>query len=110
MPAACRCAGASRLTDYGPRPLILRVLLFHVPPLVLLWLLYAHGYDEKVAFGAIASCDRCQEPLRPRRTRTSTDVRTGAARVRWPGRCTYLTLPGLCVPGIPTHWLLRGWF
>jgi hypothetical protein len=48
------------LTDYmfePERPWILRALsLFHVPlPLVMLWLLYAYGYDEHVALpGAIA--------------------------------------------------------
>jgi len=49
----------SGLTDYmfeQDRPLVLRRLsLFHVPlPLVLLWLLAAHGYAERVALpGAI---------------------------------------------------------
>jgi len=48
------------LTDYmfePERPRILRALsLFHVPlPLVMLWLLHAYGYDERVALpGAIA--------------------------------------------------------
>ena len=109
------------LTDYmfePERPLILRALsLFHVPlPLVLLWLLAAYGYDEKIALpGAIALA---AVVLPWSRWVTTPDKNInwtyglGAARVRWPGAVyvSVLFLGFVFLVFLPTHWLLRAWF
>ena len=109
------------LTDYmfeKERPLILRALsLFHVPlPLVLLWLLAAYGYDERMAFpGAVALAAL----VLPWSRRVSTPEKNinwtyglGASRTRWPGAIWVAVLfTGFVVlVFLPTHWVLARYF
>ena len=68
----------SGLTDYmfeQDRPLVLRRLsLFHVPlPLVLLWLLAAYGYAERIALPGAILLAAVVLPLEPRRKRTGEE-------------------------------------
>lgn len=105
------------LTDYmfePERPLILRALsLFHVPlPLVLLWLLAAYGYDERVALpGAILLAAVVLPWSRwvsdPEKNINWT-YGLGARRVRWPGTVyvPVLFFGFVAFVFIPTHWLL----
>lgn len=109
------------LTDYmfePERPLILRALsLFHVPlPLVLLWLLAAYGYDERVALpGAIVLA----AVVLPWSRWVSTPEKNinwtyglGARRVTWPATVyvPVLFFGFVALVFMPTHWVLARLF
>jgi len=105
------------LTDYmfePERPLILRALsLFHVPlPLVLLWLLAAYGYDERVALPGAILLAAVVLPWSRWVSDPDKNINwtygLGARRVRWPGTVyvPVLFLGFVAFVFIPTHWLL----
>jgi hypothetical protein len=106
------------LTDYmfePERPLLLRGLsLFHVPlPLVLLWLLAAYGYDERVGLpGAIVLA----LVVLPWSRWVSTPDKNinwtyglGRVQTRWPAwqYMTVLIVGFVVLVFVPTDWLLR---
>jgi hypothetical protein len=109
------------LTDYmfePERPLLLRGLsLFHVPlPLVLIWLLFAYGYDERIALpGAIVLAivvlpwSRAVSP--PDKNINWTHSLGGTATSR--PACSYvpMLLAGfVLLVFVPTDLALRYWF
>jgi hypothetical protein len=105
------------LTDYmfePERPLILRALsLFHVPlPLVLLWLLAAYGYDERVALPGAILLAAVVLPWSRWVSDPDKNINwtygLGARRVRWPGTVyvPVLFFGFVAFVFIPTHWLL----
>jgi len=106
------------LTDYmfePERPLLLRGLsLFHVPlPLVLLWLLAAYGYDDRVGLpGAIVLA----LVVLPWSRWVSTPDKNinwtyglGRVQTRWPAwqYMTVLIVGFVVLVFVPTDWLLR---
>ena len=109
------------LTDYmfeKERPLILRALsLFHVPlPLVLLWLLAAYGYDERVAFPGAVALAAVVLPWSRWVSAPEKNINwtygLGASRTRWPGAIwvAVLFLGFVVLVFLPTHWLLSRCF
>ncbi len=109
------------LTDYmfeKERPLILRALsLFHVPlPLVLLWLLAAYGYDERVAFPGAVALAAVVLPWSRWVSAPEKNINwtygLGASRTRWPGAIWVAVLfTGFVVlVFLPTHWVLARYF
>lgn len=106
------------LTDYmfeSERPLILRALsLFHVPlPLVLLWLLAAYGYDERVALPGAIVLAAVVLPWSRWVSAPDKNINwtygLGARRVSWPATVyiPVLFFGFVALVFIPTHWLLK---
>lgn len=106
------------LTDYmfePERPLILRALsLFHVPlPLVLLWLLAAYGYDERVALPGAIVLAAVVLPWSRWVSAPDKNINwtygLGARRVSWPATVyiPVLFFGFVALVFIPTHWLLK---
>ena len=109
------------LTDYmfeKERPLILRARsLFHVPlPLVLLWLLAAYGYDERVAFPGAVALAAVVLPWSRWVSAPEKNINwtygLGASRTRWPAAIWVAVLfTGFVVlVFLPTHWVLARYF
>jgi len=111
----------SGLTDYmfeQERPLVLRRLsLFHVPlPLVLLWLLAAHGYTERIALPGAILLAALVLPL-------SRAVSTPEKNINWtwglgpvqsrlsgPAHVAVLFAGFVLLVFVPTHAILRNTF
>jgi hypothetical protein len=109
------------LTDYmfePERPRVLRALsLFHVPlPLVMLWLLHAYGYAERIALpGAIvlaAIVLPWSRAVSPPDKNINWTHGLGAARVAWPAPVyvTVLFLGFIVFVFVPTHLALTRFF
>jgi hypothetical protein len=106
------------LTDYmfePERPLLLRGLsLFHVPlPLVLLWLLAAYGYDERVGLPGAIVLALVALPWSRWVSTPDKNINwtygLGRVQTRWPA-WQYMTvlIAGFVVfVFVPTDWLLR---
>ena len=109
------------LTDYmfeRERPMLLRALsLFHVPlPLVLLWLLAAYGYDERVALPGAVLLAAIVLPWSRWVSTSEKNINWtygfGARRIGWPATVyiPLLFLGFVAVVFLPTHWLLARLF
>ncbi len=105
------------LTDYmfePERPLILRALsLFHVPlPLVLLWLLAAYGYDDRVALPGAIVLAAVVLPWSRWVSAPDKNINwtygLGARQVTWPATVyvPILFFGFVAFVFIPTHWAL----
>ncbi len=101
------------LTDYmfePERPLLLRGLsLFHVPlPLVLLWMLAAYGYDERVGLPGAIVLALVVLPWSRWVSAPDKNINwtygLGRVQTRWPA---VLILGFIALVFVPTDWLLR---
>ena len=106
------------LTDYmfePERPLLLRGLsLFHVPlPLVLLWMLAAYGYDERVGLPGAIVLALVVLPWSRWVSAPDKNINwtygLGRVQTRWPAwqYMTVLILGFIVLVFVPTDWLLR---